>query len=55
MKKLFEDKKSLLMKCKFNEDNSKFEPIEIDNNSKCPTLLEEIENKLAIMEESDDE
>ncbi len=55
MIKLFENKKSLLMKCKFNDSNSKFEPIEIDNVAKFPTLLEEIETKLATMEESDSE
>jgi len=55
MIKLFENKKSLLMKCKFNDNNSKFEPIEIDNVAKFPTLLEEIETKLATMEDSDSE
>ena len=53
IKKIFENKKSVLMNCKFNEDNSKFEPISINTESKFPTLLEEIESKLAIMEDSD--
>ena len=55
MKKIFENKKSVLMNCKFNDDNSKFEPIDINTESKFPTLLEEIESKLAIMEDSDSE
>ena len=55
LKKLFENKKSLLMKCKFNNDNSKWEPIEEEKIQKIPSLLEEIESKLVIMELSDDE
>ena len=55
MKKIFENKKSVLMNCKFNDDNSKFEPLNVNTESKFPTLLEEIESKLAIMENSDSE
>lgn len=55
LKKLFENKKSLLMKCKFNNDNSKWEPIEQEKTQKIPTQLNEIESKLVIMELSDDE
>lgn len=55
MKKIFENKKSILMNCKFNDDNSKFEPLNVNTESKFPTLLEEIESKLAIMENSDSE
>jgi hypothetical protein len=55
VKKLFENKKTLLMKCKFNNDISKWEPIEQEKTQKIPTLLSEIESKLVIMELSDDE
>ena len=55
LKKLFENKKSLLMKCKFNNDNSKWEPIEQEKTQKIPSLLSDIESKLVIMELSDDE
>jgi hypothetical protein len=55
MRKVFENKKSVLMNCRFNDENSKFEPIDINTSSKFPTLLEEIESKLAIMEESESE
>jgi hypothetical protein len=55
LKKLFENKKSLLMKCKFNNDNSKWEPIEHEKTQKIPSLLTDIESKLIIMELSDDE
>ena len=56
-KKIFLDKKSLLMNCKFNNDNSKWEPIDVNPNIKIPTSIEEIESKLAIMEDtiSDDD
>ena len=57
IKKLFVDKKSLLMDCKFNNDNSKWEPLDINTSIKIPTSIQEIESKLAIVEEtnSDDE
>ncbi len=55
IKKLFENKNHCLMKCKFNNDNSKWEPIEQEKTQKIPTLLSEIESKLVIMELSDDE
>ncbi len=55
IKKLFENKNHCLMKCKFNNDNSKWEPIEQEKTLKIPTLLNEIESKLVIMELSDDE
>jgi hypothetical protein len=55
LKKLFENKKSLLMKCKFNNDNSKWEPVEQEKIQKIPSLLTDIESKLIIMELSDDE
>jgi hypothetical protein len=55
LKKLFENKNHCLMKCKFNNDNSKWEPIEQEKIQKIPTLLSDIESKLVIMELSDDE
>ncbi len=55
LRKIFETKKSTLFKCKFNNDNSKWEPIEEEKQSKIPTLLEEIESKLMIMEMSDND
>jgi len=55
IKNLFEDKKSLLMKCKFNNDTSKWEPIEEEKTIKIPSLIEDIESKLVMMEVSDDE
>lgn len=54
-KKIFLDKKSSLMTCKFNNDNSKWEPIDVNLNIKIPTSIEEIESKLAIMEDSSSE
>ena len=55
IKKLFENNKSILMKCKFNNDNSKWEPLEQEKTQKIPTLIDEIESKLVMMEISDDE
>ena len=55
IKKLFENNKSILMKCIFNNDNSKWEPIEQEKTQKIPTLIDEIESKLVMMEISDDE
>ena len=54
-KKIFLDKKSSLMTCKFNNDNSKWEPIGVNQNCKIPTSIEEIESKLAIIEASSSE
>ena len=54
-KKIFLDKKSSLMTCKFNNDNSKWEPIDVNLNVKIPTSIEEIESKLAIIEASSSE
>ena len=45
--------KKVLMKCKFNENKSKWEPLDIDDVSKHPTLMENI--NLVMMEMSDDE
>jgi hypothetical protein len=55
IKKIFSDKKSILMNCKFNNDLSKWEPIDMCHDSKIPTFIDIIESKLAIMENSDDE
>jgi hypothetical protein len=41
------------MKCKFINDKSKWEPIEVDKLAPHPTLLEDI--NLEMMEISDDE
>ena len=49
------NKKSVLMNCKFNNDNSKWEPIDINTANKIPSYIDDIENKLAIIEDSDDD
>jgi hypothetical protein len=53
MNKIFSQDKKVLMKCKFINDKSKWEPIEVDKLAPHPTLLEDI--NLEIMEISDDE
>ena len=35
--------KAILMKCRFNDSKSKFEPLEIDHEAKIPTLLSSID------------
>ena len=55
LKKLFDGKKSVLMKCKFNDNNSKWEPIEEEKKQRIPSLIDEIEEALVQMELSDDE
>lgn len=50
---LFLNKKSILMNCKFINENSKWEPIDVNSTVKIPTFIEEIENKLAILEDTD--
>ena len=49
------NKKSVLMNCKFNNDNSKWEPIDINTANKIPSYIDDIENKLAIIEDSEDD
>ena len=49
------NKKSVLMNCKFNNDNSKWDPIDINTTNKIPSYIDDIENKLAIIEDSDDD
>ena len=51
--KLFSQDNKVLMKCKFINSKSKWEPIELDKNSGHPTLLSDID--LEMMEISDDE
>jgi hypothetical protein len=53
MTNMFAQEKKLLMKCKFINDKSKWEPIEVDKKSPHPTLLEDID--LELMELSDDD
>jgi hypothetical protein len=53
MNKIFSQEKKVLMKCKFINDKSKWEPIEVDKSAPHPTLLEDI--NLELMEISDDE
>jgi hypothetical protein len=53
MNKVFAQEKKVLMKCKFLNDKSKWEPIDLDNSLQHPTLMEDIE--LEILEDSDDE
>ena len=53
MNKIFSQDKKVLMKCKFINDKSKWEPIEVDKMAPHPTLLEDI--NLEMMEISDDE
>jgi hypothetical protein len=55
LKKILKDRKSILMKCKFNNDNSKWEPIEEEKKERIPTLIDDIESQLVQMELSDDE
>jgi hypothetical protein len=51
--KLFSQDNKVLMKCKFINSKSKWEPIELDKNSGHPTLLSDID--LEMMEISEDE
>jgi hypothetical protein len=51
--KIFSQEKKVLMKCKFINDKSKWEPIEVDKDSSHPTLLENID--LELMELSEDD
>jgi hypothetical protein len=53
MSKIFSQEKKVLMKCKFINNLSKWEPIDIDKKAPHPTLLEDID--LDLMELSDDE
>lgn len=53
MNKIFAQDKKVLMKCKFLNDKSKWEPIDVDKSTPHPTLMEDID--LEILEESDDE
>ena len=53
MNKIFSQEKKVLMKCKFINDKSKWEPIEVDKSAPHPTLIEDI--NLELMEISDDE
>lgn len=46
---------SVLVKCKFDNDKSKWEPFDIDKSAKRPTMLDTIENDLELMEISDSE
>lgn len=55
IRKLFKDKKSILMKCRFNNDNSKWEPVKEEKKQKIPSLIDDIESQLVQMEISDDE
>ena len=55
LKKIFADKKSALMKCRFNNDNSKWEPIEEETKRRIPTMINEIDEKLVQMEFSEDD
>ena len=51
--KIFSQEKKVLMKCKFINDKSKWEPIEVDKTSAHPSLLENID--LELMELSEEE
>ena len=53
LQKLFANSKQLLMKCKFNDKMSKFEPLEIDLDAKHPTPISDI--NLDMLEESEEE
>ena len=55
MNKIFTQEKKVLMKCKFLNDKSKWEPIELelDNTIVHPTFMSDID--LEILEESDDD
>lgn len=47
--------KGILVKCKFNDNMNKWEPIEEDINAKIPTLITEISDFIEFIEASDDE
>ena len=53
MSTIFSSEKKVLMKCRFNNDKSKWEPVEIDKKATCPTLVDDID--LEMMEMSDEE
>ena len=54
LRELFNNKTSLLMKCKFNDDKSKWEPLEIDENAKHPTFINDIDLEMMELSDSDD-
>ena len=47
--------KGILVKCKFNDNMNKWEPIEQDIDAKFPTQYSEIEKDITLVEVSDDE
>jgi hypothetical protein len=53
MNKIFSQEKKVLMKCKFINEKSKWEPIDVDNSALHPTPLENI--NLDILEMSDED
>jgi hypothetical protein len=47
--------KGILVKCKFNDNMNKWEPLEQDNDAKFPSQYSEIEKDMELVEVSDDE
>jgi hypothetical protein len=54
LRELFNNKTSLLMKCKFNDDKNKWEPLEIDETAKHPTFINDIDLEMMELSDSDD-
>jgi len=46
--------KQILMKCKYNDDKSKWEPIELDTTAKCPNLITDIDLEMMELSDSDE-
>ena len=56
LKQIFQNNggKQILMKCKFNDDKNKWEPLEIDSVAKHPTFINDIDLEMMEMSDSDD-
>ena len=51
IRKIMDNNNSVLMKCKFNDKLSKWEPIDKETNATIPSLLSKIEESLTLMED----
>ena len=56
LKQIFQNNggKQVLMKCKFNDDKNKWEPLEIDTVAKHPTFITDIDLEMMELSDSDD-
>lgn len=52
---LYTNNTSIMVDCKYNHTHNKWEPHEVNNKKKMPTLLSEIEEYMEIIEETDSE